>query len=489
MKNIAVAAFALLTALTAAADAKPRLFVLTDLANEPDDEESLVRLLAYANEFDIEGIAATTSCHLRQNPREDILRHTIAAYGEVWTNLNVHAQGYPTVDRLSAVATSGQPKFGVEGVGEPSPGSRLLAKSIKSGDPRPLWVSIWGGANTLLQALRDCRAEMKDGELPAALAKLRVYSISDQDDAGPAARREFPSVTWIVDPSYPFDYRDYWKSTWNGMAGDVRGEGRKLNLPFVELADNEWLKPHVMDMGPLGKCYPPHIYSMEGDTPSFLGLIANGLGWAESPAYGGWGGRYEWRTPEGESHPIWTSPEVADELKGLRSPGHSVMRWREGYQLDFAGRMKWSVTPKYEDANHNPVAVLNGDRTKGVVRIAAKRGDKVALSAEGSSDPDGDAISFEWSIYREAGTLAGGDIRADGAHAVLDLSAIPEGSSGSLHVILRVRDSGTPTLFAYRRVIVEVDMAPLSYCRVIPRDGAQMIQYKRKTYLSERNVL
>ena len=347
MKHLAVAVAVLLTALTAVADAKPRLFVLTDLANEPDDEESLVRLLAYANEFDIEGIAATTSCHLRQNPREDILRHTIAAYGEVWTNLNVHAQGYPTVDRLSAVAASGQPRFGVEGVGEPSPGSRLLAKSIKSGDPRPLWVSIWGGANTLLQALRDCRAEMKDGELSAALAKLRVYSISDQDDAGPVARREFPSVTWIVDPSYPFDYRDYWKSTWNGMAGDVRGEGRKLNLPFVELADNEWLKTNVMEKGPLGKCYPPHIYSMEGDTPSFLGLIANGLGWAESPAYGGWGGRYEWRTPTGESHPVWTSPEKPDELKGLRSPGHSVMRWREGYQLDFAGRMKWSVTPKY----------------------------------------------------------------------------------------------------------------------------------------------
>ena len=127
MKNIAVAAFALLTALTAAADAKPRLFVLTDLANEPDDEESLVRLLAYANEFDIEGIAATTSCHLRQNPREDILRHTITAYGEAWTNLNVHAHGYPTLERLSAVAASGQPRFGVEGVGEPSPGSRLKA--------------------------------------------------------------------------------------------------------------------------------------------------------------------------------------------------------------------------------------------------------------------------------------------------------------------------------------------------------------------------
>lgn len=456
MKHLLVAVAALLSAFASVAESKPRLLVLTDLANEPDDEESLVRLLAYANEFDIEGIVATTSCHLRENPREDILRRTIAAYGEVWTNFCVHAQGYPAVERLSAVAASGQPRFGIEGVGTPSPGSRLLARAIKSDDPRALWVSIWGGANTLLQALRDCRAEMTDAELAAALAKLRVYSISDQDDAGPAARREFPSVMWIVDPSYPFDYRDYWKSTWNGMAGDVRGEGRKLNLPFVELADNEWLKTHVMDMGPLGKCYPPHIYSMEGDTPSFLGLIANGLGWTESPAYGGWGGRYEWRTPDGESHPIWTSPEVADELKGLRSPGHSVMRWREGYQLDFAGRMKWSVSPKYEDANHNPVAVLNGDKTKGVVRIAAKRGDKVALSAEGSGDPDGDSIAYEWSIYREAGTLAGGELRAYASRAVLDLSQIPEGAAGTLHVILRVRDSGESALFAYRRAIVEV---------------------------------
>jgi hypothetical protein len=64
MQQLAVAVAVLLTALTAVADAKPRLFVLTDLANEPDDEESLVRLLAYANEFDIEGIAATPARRL-----------------------------------------------------------------------------------------------------------------------------------------------------------------------------------------------------------------------------------------------------------------------------------------------------------------------------------------------------------------------------------------------------------------------------------------
>ena len=39
------------------------------------------------------------------------------------------------------------------------------------------------------------------------------------------------------------------------------------------------------------------------------------------------------------------------------------------------------------------------------------------------------------------------------------------------------------------KVVAEIDSSRLSYCRVIPRNGAQMIQYKRKTYLSERNVI
>ena len=63
-----------------ATDSKPRLFVLTDVSNEPDDEESLVRLLVYSNEYDPEGIVATTSAWLRQQPREDLIRRDIDAY-------------------------------------------------------------------------------------------------------------------------------------------------------------------------------------------------------------------------------------------------------------------------------------------------------------------------------------------------------------------------------------------------------------------------
>src|SRR5690349_1059874 len=40
-------------------DGKPRVFVLTDIGNEPDDQMSLVRLLVYSNEFELEGLVAT----------------------------------------------------------------------------------------------------------------------------------------------------------------------------------------------------------------------------------------------------------------------------------------------------------------------------------------------------------------------------------------------------------------------------------------------
>src|SRR4051812_13595366 len=82
------------------ADERPRLLVLTDLSNEPDDEQSLVRLLVYANEFEIEGLIATTSTHLRKGPREDILRRNLDAYAKVVANLSKHAPGYPSADYL-----------------------------------------------------------------------------------------------------------------------------------------------------------------------------------------------------------------------------------------------------------------------------------------------------------------------------------------------------------------------------------------------------
>ena len=185
------------------AQEKARVLVITDISNEPDDEESLVRFLVYANEYDVEGLVASTSTWLKKGPREDLIRRDIAAYAQVRTNLLKHATGYPTPEQLLAVTKTGQTGYGMAFVGEgkSTGGSQLLIAAADRADARPLWLSIWSGANTLAQALTDVRATSSADDLKKFVAKLRVYSISDQDDAGAWIRREFPDLFYIVSPS------------------------------------------------------------------------------------------------------------------------------------------------------------------------------------------------------------------------------------------------------------------------------------------------
>src|SRR5829696_4949750 len=104
-------------AATVATSAKPRVIVLTDISNEPDDEESLVRFLVYSNEFDVEGLVATTSTWLKDKTREDLIHRQVQAYSEVRPNLLKHAPGFPEADKLLAVTTTGQPGYGMQFVG------------------------------------------------------------------------------------------------------------------------------------------------------------------------------------------------------------------------------------------------------------------------------------------------------------------------------------------------------------------------------------
>jgi len=203
------------------AQEKPRVLVLTDISNEPDDEESLVRFLVYANEFDVEGLVATTSTWLRTKTREDLIRRDIAAYAEVRTNLLKHAPGFPPAEQLLAVTKTGQTGYGMQFVGpeKSTAGSQLIIDAADKTDPRPIWVAVWSGANTLAQALTDVRAARSPEELKRFVAKLRVYAISDQDDAGAWIRKEFPDLFYIVSPSTQ-DGKEYWRATWTGISGD-----------------------------------------------------------------------------------------------------------------------------------------------------------------------------------------------------------------------------------------------------------------------------
>ncbi|MBL9139449.1 MAG: DUF1593 domain-containing protein [Verrucomicrobiales bacterium] len=470
MRRLCCLLLCLMVSIVTQAD-RARVLVLTDISNEPDDEESMVRFLVYANEYDVEGLVATTSTWLRTKTREDLIRRQIDAYGQVHPNLSRHAPGFPAREDLLAVTFAGQPHYGMASVGEgqSTPGSRHLLRAADKPDPRPLWVSVWGGANTLAQALLDARRERSASDLAALIAKLRVYTISDQDDAGPWLRREFTNLFYIVSPSTT-DSKEYWRATWTGISGDRHyrnGPGHKFAL-----VDNPWLEANIIrHHGPLGALYPRLEYIMEGDTPSFLGLVDHGLGWAESPAYGGWGGRYALYQAYGETRPIWTNNRdsrdtaTADNGQTECSDMATVWRWREHFQHDFAARMDWCVSGDFNKANHNPVVVLNRDRSKRIVEISAKSGETVRLTAEGTSDPDGDSVEVRWWIYPEASTLRDTkgrafpeDVKLSGGTGLeTSLVAPMVKKAETLHVICEVKDTGAPALWSYRRAILRIE--------------------------------
>jgi hypothetical protein len=438
------------------------VFVLTDISNEPDDEESLVRFLVYANEYDVEGLVATTSTWLKEKTREDLIRRQIEAYGQVRENLARHAPGFPTKEQLLAVTHTGQTNYGMAAVGEgrSTAGSRWLLAAADKADDRPLWISVWGGANTLAQALTDAWRQRPAADLSRLIGNIRVYSISDQDDSGPWLRREFPGLFWIVSPSTT-DWKEYWRATWTGISGDrhyKNGPGYAFHL-----VDNPWLEENIIkNHGPLGALYPRFAYIMEGDTPSFLGLIDNGLGWQVSPSYGGWGGRYALYQAHGETRPIWTNNQdsrdtvTADNGQTQCTDPATIWRWREAYQHDFAARMDWCVADDLKKANHNPVAVLNGDRTKRVLELAARPGETVRLNSTGSTDPDGQATTATWFVYREAGSFEG-EVKLSASNGERTALVTPVAKQpATVHVILQITDDGTPALTAYRRAIIRI---------------------------------
>jgi hypothetical protein len=449
---------------------KNRLIVLTDIENEPDDSESMVRLLLYSNCIDIEGIIATTSCWLRNRVAPESIRATIGAYEEVYTNLIKHEAGYPEASYLISKVKQGLPVYGMGGVGDgkDSEGSEWIIKVLEKNDDRPVYVSAWGGANTLAQALYKIKKTKSKAEAERLISKLRVYTISDQDDSSVWMRKNFPGLFYIVTPG---DF--YTNSTWSAINTVISGLDNSV-------ISNSWLAKNIQTgHGPLGLCYPDVSWGMEGDTPSFLWIIPNGLNEPEHPEWGTWGGRYELYIPdfskqkkgdsgvpsEPETRAIWTNaddnytPYVANEYGRAVKPDSiriknnhaTLVRWRNDFQNDFAARMDW-CTKTYDEANHPPVpALAHADR------ITVRSGEKFHLDATGTTDPDKDHLSYLWFHYPEAGSYKRPiSISPENSYNVF-ITAPEVEKTEMAHFILKVTDKGEPDLTRYKRVIVTIE--------------------------------
>jgi Protein of unknown function (DUF1593) len=448
-----------------------RVIILTDIEADPDDTESLVRLMVYSNLIDIKGLIATTSTHMRNRVHPESIQKVIRAYGKVKANLAKHEAGYPDAETLARLVKQGIPEYGMHGIGEgkDSQGSEWIIKVLEEKDERPLWISVWGGANTLAQALYKIRKTRREADAHRLIAKLRVYTISDQDDTGIWVRNNFPDLFYIVSPG------GYGGSTWSAILEYAPGFND-------EVISNKWLAQNIQEgHGPLGAVYPDVAYGMEGDTPSWLSLIPNGLNAPEHPNWGGWGGRYELYKPEladidvagftggvpiePETRAIWTkaadrySPFVYNEYgRAIRvdTPSHAsnkvtLWRWREDFQNDFAARMDW-CTKSYREANHPPVPVLAHPE-----EMTVKSGEVFTLDASGSTDPDGDNLSYVWFQYPEAGSYKD-PIKIAGAENIprLFITVPAVKKTETVHFILKVTDKGTPQLSRYKRVVVNI---------------------------------
>lgn len=456
----------MISAFTAAAhsaastteSAKPRIIVLTDIGNEPDDSESMVRFLLYTNEFDVEGLLAVTSTWQRTVVHPELIEERVRAYGQVLPNLKAHATGYPEMQSLLQLIRAGRPEYGMAGVGpgKDTEASRLIIAATDRPDPRPLWLTLWGGTTDLAQALWTVRSTRSADAVARFVAKLRVYSISDQDDAASWIRANFPSLFWIVSVHAFGEYR---LATWVGISAPEPGADFSVVSP-------QWLETHIRK-GPLGSLYPLPKYLMEGDTPSFLYLIPNGLGSPEHPDWGSWGGRYG---RVGPALGLWS--DSADRAKGVDNLDYvgnqvSIWRWRREFQNDFAARMTWTLTPDPIHTNHPPQPVVNGVEGRSPISITTCENRTITLTAAGTHDPDGNEITYHWWQYREATggvnpqevTLSGADTKDAQLLIPTTLKPAPNVETPPevlYHIVLSVTDEGTPPLTRYRRVLVNV---------------------------------
>lgn len=407
--------------------------------SDPDDVQSMIRFLLYANEFQIEALIAASGTVAGVANKQNIL-DTLDVYDRVDENLRAHDRRYPTARSLRALTVQGlsgaygKPAAQILGAGKDTEASEFIIKLLDAPNPAPVWFCFWGGTQELAQALWKIRQTRTPEQIAKTVAKIRVYMITQQDGSGRWLKEEFPQL-FLIDSRRAF----------TGISYRARGADEKLG-------DLAWLEENVRSgHGPLGAVYPQSGWNhtspgvIEGDSPSFLYVLNGVLGLSdpEKPWFGGWGGRF---TADGQGTSHWSdSPEG----------GAAVTRWTRARQNDFAARMDWCLR-NARQSNHNPTAVINGDHTKNVIYAVASPGQKVDLSANNSADPDGNALTYNWWRYKEADDYQGEIILQNSASKNAHFIVPRDGRAGVVHIILEVSDNGLPSLTSYRRAVIQI---------------------------------
>lgn len=474
---------------------KPRIVVTCD--PELDDLNSLIRFLLYSTDFQVEGlIYASSQFHWKGDgkgtkwfvPGREYTRHglnigpmeswrwskderfihdAVEAYENVYHNLKVHNSDYPTPEYLKSKIRYGNIEFDGD-ISKDSEGSDLIKTLMLDDVPGPLFVTAWGGQSTIARALKSIQEQYENTDEWKSIQKkvsekVIILPSGDQDD----------TYAKYIKPNWP--NIGYWQFGGGvALAYNAQGNATKENAFYYAPA---WMEKNISRKGPLGSLYrvwgdgkqmvkgdifdyfglsgyseeelkkmgyivwtPIRIrgsFIAEGDTHTFLNLLDNGLRAYEDPSYGGWGGRK--RDMSNDS----TLPMGAFTRRDSVLPD-----FFPALQNGLAARFNWSVTSSYKEANHEP-------EIDAPCRISAVPGEKIQLKAN-VSDPDGDKISMKWWHFK-VGSYKG-DILINNPISDLISFEIPSNAEKgqTIHLILEVRDDGSPQLTRYHRTIINI---------------------------------
>ena len=431
-------------------DLKPRLVVCTDIAPadvEPDDMESMVRLMAYADMFEIEALITSVGWNCDPYPAEwaEYLQRVIEAYRKDVPKLmrrsgqqefmpleDENKQQYigywPSADYVKSRTVMGSIHGGIKAIGadNDSPGSELLIRLADEDDTRPIYVAAWGGANTLAQAIWRVKQTRSAEELKKFVRKFRIYTITDQDmQYSMRMNRSYSSHMWLR-REFADDLQFVWdEGTWQEQC---------------ELGKRHWQqhKDNIQGQGALGGEYPTYKWGVEGDTPSFLYVMPNGLNNPEDPHQCGWAGYHERGMCADSLTTAWTSWQ--EPVRSI-SVGYK-QRFYPDELNDFMARMQWAAEGK---GNLNPYIVIPNDTINITISLS--------LDASKSFDPDGDNLQFSWWQQPEIGKTKVKIEQADQPIATLRIPADAKGDT--IHIICEVHDDGPYHLPAYRRIIIK----------------------------------
>ncbi len=424
-----------------------RVIVETDIGGDADDQASLVRFLLYSNEWDVEGIIAdrpASSFHsdpvrnhkgIQADDGYELATGYLDAYEGVYDNLKLHADNYPSPNRLRQLT--------VPGWTSTDAGVELLIAAADRDDNRPIWYNNWGSNSGSISNLRRAFDKVKQDRSTAEYeAFVSKFLICTLDGPGSTRQGHENLITLHIETGYP----------------DIGGRWYHRFRPLTERAGGFDVRRDVLeDHGPLGSLYTT---PKEGDSWTFVYLIPTGLSDPNQPTWGGWAGRYGHRdgdalNKDGPSGPQFFWADQQDSINDKKSRDNTASRWADHMQNDFRARLDWCVAKDFTDANHAPIVHCQGDDTAAVLRIGADIGSKVTLDASGTTDPDGDELSYRWFVYPEPGTYRGEVVLQDSTTSKATLEVPTKARGRLIHIILQVTDNGSPPLTRYRRIVVE----------------------------------